>query len=626
MSILLGTMKQVVEYQKVENKERLKEIFASLINFSGIQIFVHGSWADSTRTPFSDLDDFIILDRSLPTAEQEEIQKRLDEVELSFQKIDPLQHHGHWLISKSDLEDYDNSYIPLFILQDAILLCGDGHIDAEINRVKSKEGLIRNIKNTCKNIEILLSLHEKHELNLYKLKGLVGSFLLLPPLIFQLKGQNINKREAILRSEDLFDEEGMQLIQWSTDLRQNWGRLLDHTRYKEFVKNIEKYNSASQWRSFANVEAPVLNYEELSGIKLERSLVERIVKQSLYYVDEQKFRELQLKDYTFAFHLIEDYAWENGAIAVGRFGGIKHPSVSDLDVFICFPDEKYVEGIKLIEGLISNNEILNYVFTHPPLYVSVSMLPWVKYLHTLYDLKITKSIDDFTLDVQLKKEYKDFYNSIWTLYILKVIYTEKKNNIKYFDSRFLLLLIKNIHTSIKNLSDLTGKHLDVLKKSDLLREQFLKKGIAVRNQIEETYKEAVKLLFDTLKVLNMAAQPKKKSFVVDRSLLFCYSDGYRIEKRGHKTIYYLGGYSFNIAYQLYTGSENAAQMYLKALRHITSIVQSDGMKPPFIKPFHKDLLEKDSKVSSLRILVKKILIFMLNSLPSSLSIYLFKRI
>jgi hypothetical protein len=42
----------------------LKLLFSPLnkFDFSKVQVFIHGSWADNSRTAFSDLDDFIIVE------------------------------------------------------------------------------------------------------------------------------------------------------------------------------------------------------------------------------------------------------------------------------------------------------------------------------------------------------------------------------------------------------------------------------------------------------------------------------------------------------------------------------------------------------------------------------------
>ena len=139
----------------------LKDIFSPLNGMPHVQVFVHGSWADATRTAFSDLDDFIVIDDTVATNKAiKEIHEKLNEIELHFQYLDPLQHHGHWLINKSELNDYNNAYIPLFILENAVSILGSNELIATIDKGKTEAGTINNIIGTCKNIDRLFIKHQ----------------------------------------------------------------------------------------------------------------------------------------------------------------------------------------------------------------------------------------------------------------------------------------------------------------------------------------------------------------------------------------------------------------------------------------------------------------------------------
>ncbi|MFA7124080.1 MAG: nucleotidyltransferase domain-containing protein, partial [Candidatus Delongbacteria bacterium] len=320
--------------------DKIKEIFDfknNKFDEKKIQIFVHGSWADNTRTSFSDLDDLVIIEDSY----YKKAKKTLEELELEFQKIDPLQHHGHWLIKKSDLINYDNSYMPLFIINNAISLVGSNKIKANIDIVKSFKGTLNRIKGTCRNIEHFYSLYKQQKLNIYELKMFVGSVALIPPMLFQLKGKEIDKRNAISMAGDLFSGPTAKLIDWATDLRKNWKDLLDDENYIKFKNKVHSFNKAKKWRSYAKCNAPVLNSSKISEIKLSDDLVDNFINETLRHVDRAMYKTVDLDFYEKTYKKVESIAIENGAVLVGRFGSINHPSISDLDMMICFNDRDY---------------------------------------------------------------------------------------------------------------------------------------------------------------------------------------------------------------------------------------------------------------------------------------------
>src|SRR5690606_30205071 len=110
---------------------KLESIFRGAENFPMVDVYVHGSWADNSRTAFSDLDDLVIIDRSKLRG-QKAATKRLiswlNKVELRLYRMDLLQHHGHWIIFKDMLRNYDQSYIPLNVLNGAIIIQGQAKI------------------------------------------------------------------------------------------------------------------------------------------------------------------------------------------------------------------------------------------------------------------------------------------------------------------------------------------------------------------------------------------------------------------------------------------------------------------------------------------------------------------
>lgn len=274
------------------DSQKIKSIFKELDKFEGLlSVYLHGSWADSTTTPFSDIDDFIVLeDRQLSQGDLREIIAALNKVDMRFCRIDPLQHHGHWLTCRSELADYDNSFIPLFILRESRLLLGSRDVRANINHATTIDGLRSNIRNFCGNIVSLVRKLHSGSISAYELKILVGSFALMPAFIFQLNGLELNKPEAISRAGEIYSVKSMELIKWSTECRANWSVVTNMTKYRLFSLLTYLVSNPFIWRKIAAKYSPQVSQAKLSrlsGIRISNSQVECFIAESLMHVDQR---------------------------------------------------------------------------------------------------------------------------------------------------------------------------------------------------------------------------------------------------------------------------------------------------------------------------------------------------
>ncbi|MBE9063610.1 hypothetical protein [cf. Phormidesmis sp. LEGE 11477] len=206
-------------------------VFSSASSIEGTTIFLHGSMADHTYTPFSDIDDFVVVHKKAWESTEIFLKniKTLSHVSRKFQEVDPFQHHGHWVISEFDTFLYDQSYCPLVVLEHAALVVGQGNLDFRVSN--TVEGFLKNAVATIKAIELrMLRIRQKHYIKLFELKCLVGEILLLPAYIFQYKGILISKPDAIRRSEELFSERSLSVIDFASDIRNDFGDFLDKNR------------------------------------------------------------------------------------------------------------------------------------------------------------------------------------------------------------------------------------------------------------------------------------------------------------------------------------------------------------------------------------------------------------
>lgn len=509
--------------------KKIALLFEPLEKASGIQVFIHGSCADNSTTAFSDIDDFIVIDdTSLSPKEQKHIETILNEIEKQFYKVDPLQHHGHWKIFKSELSHYNNSYLPVFILENAICLIGDNKLKATIDYYVSYCSLVQRIKSTLKNIDVFYSKFHEKRLNIYDLKRLIGSIALIPPLLFQLKGYSVDKKSAIERAAELFSQKALLLLQWATELRLNWHLTLIRKEYSAFILNQNK--QFNNWPEFAAQNAPVVPIDrEQTKIKLTQELVEQFIKESFLIVDTSIIQEKSKKEYDEVYQSVEKFAIRNGALMVGQFGEIKHPGISDLDIFFCFTDNIYKNSSIKVKEFISRNQKFPFFFTHPPVCVSESMLPHLPYLHTLSNLRLTHNSTNFQPNTHaLPSEYKQWLNSLWNILILPLA-QHAIDDIRFKHSRELLLRLKNIHTSICNIRSQRGQSCDALQRSHNLRNLTIKDPAEVREGIQREFISSFRIL---LNLISEEEKFRKDHFFVGRKLVFRNGNFEKISKNG----------------------------------------------------------------------------------------------
>lgn len=265
----------------------INKLFAPLVRYKDyVTVLLHGSYADDSTTAFSDIDDFIIIKNTLSARQLLKIIGVLNKIDMQFCRLDPLQHHGHWIASSANLANYDNSFMPLFILSEAKLVFGAPTIEARINQERSHQGLKNNILASCNEIKLLAEKLLNNRLNLYELKGLVGSFVLMPAFILQLQGIDVTKPVAISRAPEIFSASAQQLITWSSECRQNWGLLTQTRKFKLFASLSYLCFNPHLWRRFAHKYAPKIKSVELgklSKLTITGELVDVFIRESMQH-------------------------------------------------------------------------------------------------------------------------------------------------------------------------------------------------------------------------------------------------------------------------------------------------------------------------------------------------------
>ncbi len=187
--------------------------------------YVHGSAGTNELVAYSDLDALVIIkDEVFKDANRiREVALKLKEAENYMYQLDPLQHHGWFVLSESDLIQYDNSYLPAELLpfSKSILLNGIKNIELLVNKENKTDSTFEDV---CKSVGRKIA-----KLNcpstLYELKNLLSEFMLLPSLYVQARdGKSVFKKFSFDIARADFEKQDWEIMNEVSAIRKNWNQ------------------------------------------------------------------------------------------------------------------------------------------------------------------------------------------------------------------------------------------------------------------------------------------------------------------------------------------------------------------------------------------------------------------
>ena len=229
-NIILDIKGEVFDKNKVLKK--IKLIYSKYQGNRLVDLIIHGSYADNTYTSFSDIDDIVFVKRGIYNDYADFLKtiKLLKKLNLFYQRNDFTQHHGHWIFSYRDKNDYDNSIMPISVYQDSVSIGGDVKLVLCIKDVQE------DFKKIASNIvqEIQQELHKikNNNVNLYELKNFVSGISLITPLLFQVNNKMLSKKDAISNAHHMLKNKTIRAIKWATKIRKNWSQLKHYSLQK----------------------------------------------------------------------------------------------------------------------------------------------------------------------------------------------------------------------------------------------------------------------------------------------------------------------------------------------------------------------------------------------------------
>jgi len=204
----------------------------------GVDYYIHGSFARGDATPFSDVDDLVIV-RAEGMRSFAAFAHNIEWLRWAaamYQRIDPLQHHGHWILAEADLACLEEAKMPLAVLAaGAVIVSGPGRIDAVATRSpdRGREILWCNVQSVRRLIRRVLT--DGADAN--DLKELVSGVALLPALRAMVSGAATGKAAALADMAVAFPE-GRPALQWASAVRRDWADLVSMQTLRDLAADL----------------------------------------------------------------------------------------------------------------------------------------------------------------------------------------------------------------------------------------------------------------------------------------------------------------------------------------------------------------------------------------------------
>ncbi|MDO8549620.1 MAG: hypothetical protein Q7S39_05655 [Ignavibacteria bacterium] len=242
LSARVAINRSVAKYLKYENSEKLKskvierKIFVesykgnnpaairirNLLYGENLNVLVHGSIGTREENFYSDYDGLVIIKNELFNSK-----KKLSDACLKLHRclkilyqFDPLQHHGWFILTESDLKNYPQTYFPHELFEFSRSLLPDKGLEIEIS-LKDSYDYLEPFNNLSQ--AIMKKVDSKKLKNLYALKGLLSQFMLLPSLYCQARDKKgIFKKFSFDEARKDFAEDEWAVMDIVSEIRKNW--------------------------------------------------------------------------------------------------------------------------------------------------------------------------------------------------------------------------------------------------------------------------------------------------------------------------------------------------------------------------------------------------------------------
>jgi len=223
-------------------------------NFSEDEIFgfyIHGSISTEDYVEnYSDLDTLVIVRKEVfnDANRLKDFRRRLIKSSTFLYLLDPLQHHGHFIITEYDMANYDQFIFPLKLFGYSTALTDfQNTLEFEVmNSIAALNNLIEHKLNTYQ-VRFPWMI-EKKQFNSYQAKNAVQSILTLPFLYAEIRDRKYYYKRQVfdLVKADFLPE------QWT--LVENASRVRQKCKFKSFYPYwLRKFMGLKVGTSYLNI-------------------------------------------------------------------------------------------------------------------------------------------------------------------------------------------------------------------------------------------------------------------------------------------------------------------------------------------------------------------------------------
>jgi len=222
-----GNGRQHISVEPYRGRNRyvtmMREYLEQELDGQLFEAVVHGSLATGEEIGYSDFDALVVLKDAVFEDKERlaEVAYKLGEARKIMLTMDPLQHHGWFVLTESMLKDFPVLYFPPVLFEYSRSILHDEVFEFDIG-ARQPEDFKKPFDRLVQSL--LLKLQRKDlVLNAYALKNLLSEFMLLPAFYVQardgkgiFKGQSFEAVRTDLKEEEW---EGMSRI---SGIRAGW--------------------------------------------------------------------------------------------------------------------------------------------------------------------------------------------------------------------------------------------------------------------------------------------------------------------------------------------------------------------------------------------------------------------
>ena len=186
-------------------------------------VFLHGSLGTNELVQYSDFDALVILNHSTFNSKQSliNVATTLKKSERIMQKMDPLQHHGWFVLTEKELDDFPTRYFPPSLFEYAKCLIGNNRFQIHYQN-PANDTRLQLFKSYCNHLLSNINRIEQN-LNYYEVKSLLSGFMLLPSVYLQLNSpEGVFKKDSFNLLKGALRQEEYEIMNQVSEIRANW--------------------------------------------------------------------------------------------------------------------------------------------------------------------------------------------------------------------------------------------------------------------------------------------------------------------------------------------------------------------------------------------------------------------